>query len=164
VRGGRRSLDMVLALAFVAALAGLAVLMRGEDVSGRARVVDGDTLDLGGVRIRLKGLDAPELAQLCHRGGASYRCGDVARDALRDLARPEMSCRISGEDRWRRSLAVCRVGGEDVGATLVRRGLAVAFGAYEAEERLARERRDGLWAGTFDRPAAWRRQHGIAAL
>lgn len=162
---GRRvgSLDAVVAIALAVGLVGISLLIRGEDISGAVRVVDGDSLELDGRRIRLKGIDAPELSQTCERRGASYRCGEVARDALRDMTRAgPASCRITGTDRYQRSLAICIVLSDDLGAALVRRGLAVSYGGYQGEEREARSRHLGLWDGTFEVPSEWRRRHAHA--
>lgn len=159
---GRRlgSLDAVVAIALAAGLVGIAMLLRAEDVAGAVRVVDGDSLELAGRRIRLTGIDAPELGQACERRGAAYRCGEVARDALRELAGAgTASCRITGTDRYGRALAVCTVRDDDLGAALVRRGWAVSYGAYRTEESEARSRRLGLWEGTFEPPSEWRRRH-----
>ena len=124
------------------------------------RVVDGDTLHVGGEDIRLKGIDAPELHQDCERQGEPWRCGEAAREALvKAIGGRPVQCRIEGRDRYGRGLAQCAAGGEDLGAALVTAGLAVAFGAYEAEENAARARGAGLWAGRFERPSAWRREH-----
>lgn len=132
----------------------------GRSLSGQATVVDGDTLRLGEVTIRLEGLDAPEMRQSCEREGRSYRCGVVARDALGERLREgSLVCRVVGRDRYRRSLARCSLDGDDIGAWLVREGLAVAYGAYEPEEAEARRRRSGVWAGPFQLPRVWRQQH-----
>jgi endonuclease YncB( thermonuclease family) len=131
-----------------------------ETLSGPARVIDGDTIELAGQSLRLAGLDAPELNQTCERGALAYRCGETARDALRALARADaLTCRIEGRDRYGRGLARCEAGGVDLGASLVRRGLAVAYGSYAAEEAEARAGGLGVWAGPFERPADWRRNH-----
>jgi endonuclease YncB( thermonuclease family) len=131
-----------------------------ETLSGAARVVDGDTIEIAGQSLRLAGLDAPELDQTCQRGALTYRCGETARDALRALARADaFTCRIDGRDRYGRGLARCEAGGVDIGGSLVSRGLAVAYGAYAAEEVEARAAGLGVWAGPFQRPADWRRDH-----
>ena len=122
-------------------------------------MIDGDTIELDGRRLRLAGLDAPELAQTCERAGQVYRCGEVSKDALRQLARDGLTCRISGHDRYRRDLATCEAGERDVGRVLVLRGLAVAYGRYDGEEREAKQRGVGLWAGRFERPTEWRHAH-----
>jgi endonuclease YncB( thermonuclease family) len=141
---------------------GLALAYRpvGRGVQGGSHVIDGDSLRVQGVEIRLKGVDAPEMRQVCSRAGQAYRCGEVARRALeaRIGDRP-LVCRIEGRDRYARSLARCRVDGQDLGAWLVREGLAVGYRDYEAEETAARGRSAGLWAGEFQRPSAWRHEH-----
>ena len=60
---------------------------QGADVFGQARVIDGDTLDISGVRVRLEGIDAPERGQRCNRSwlGLTWRCGRAATRALRTL-------------------------------------------------------------------------------
>jgi endonuclease YncB( thermonuclease family) len=160
-RGMLRRIDGLLATLILVALAIALVAVRREPerLDGQPRVIDGDTLELGGRRLRLAGLDAPELSQTCEREGAVYRCGETARDALRELVRGGMACTVSGHDKYRRDLARCEASGRDVGSVLVSRGVAVAYGRYEAEEREARQRAVGVWAGRFDRPSAWRSEH-----
>lgn len=132
-----------------------------ELVEGRAVVTDGDTLRVNGRTIRLRGVDAPELRQTCRTAeGRPYACGEAARAALARLAEGRnLACRIHGRDRYRRMLGRCSAGGEDVGESLVRSGLALAYLArdYAAAEEEARRLRRGLWAGSFQPPAEWRR-------
>lgn len=127
-----------------------------ETLEARARVVDGDTLVLGGREVRLAGIDAPEYRQSCDRAGIAWPCGAEAAAALRRLvgAGP-VRCEGRRNDRYGRLLARCAAA-EDLGARLVREGLAIAYGDYEAEEGLAKAARRGVWAGTFERPADWR--------
>jgi endonuclease YncB( thermonuclease family) len=160
-RSGRRSPAgglASLALAFGLAI-GAALLCGNPEqrIEGGAQVIDGDSLRVAGLEIRLKGMDAPEMQQTCFRAGEPYRCGEVAREALiRHIAHRPLECRILGRDRYRRHLARCSVEGRDVGATLVEEGLAVGYGDYEREEARARMRSVGLWSGTFERPNVWR--------
>ena len=123
-------------------------------------MIDGDSLRVDGIEIRLKGVDAPEMRQTCFRAGRPYGCGEQARRALeaKITGRP-LACRIEGRDRYRRSLARCRLDGEDLGAWLVREGLAVGYRDYESEEAAARARGVGIWAGEFQNPGAWRQAH-----
>lgn len=147
-------------------LAGLIVVRLDDaqrlELAGQATVIDGDTLILGGQRIRLAGIDAPELRQICLKGGDSWPCGREARDLLENLIDGAFAaCAADGSDRYGRPLAVCTAAGRDLNAAMVERGYALAYGAYEAEENVARRSRLGLWAGTFDEPRAWRKTHGV---
>lgn len=156
--------DLLLAFALLAACAGLLTQLppapRLPPVAGRARAIDGDSLRLGGTDIRLRGIDAPELGQRCQRPGGDYGCGQAARAWLAGrLTAGETICEPSGLDRYGRTLALCRIGGEDLAAALAREGLAISYGGYEQEEAQARGARRGLWGGTFELPADWRRRH-----
>jgi endonuclease YncB( thermonuclease family) len=165
-RNGLRAGDLLLAVAILAA--GLLVALRIGDVAalqieGDAFVHDGDTLTAAGQRVRLLGLDAPEIGQRCAREGGDYACGAAARDALRQMvAGRRVECVGWRRDRYNRLLATCRVDGRDLNAALVRQGWAIAYGDFDAEERDARRERRGVWAGDFDRPADWRSTHGGA--
>jgi endonuclease YncB( thermonuclease family) len=128
--------------------------------AGMATVNDGDTITLGATRIRLRGIDAPEYAQLCNRNGGDYACGKLARQALVTLiAKQPVSCEGSRLDRYGRLLGDCKAGGVDLNRRLVSDGWAVAYGDFEREEAAARIDRRGIWAGSFERPQDWRRQH-----
>lgn len=157
-----RQVDGFIAAILVLGLAAVLAWSRAEEVvlTGATRIVDGDTLVMAGHRVRLVGMDAPEMDQVCTRDGRDYPCGVVARDALGVLlAGREPSCAIKGRDRYGRDLGRCSIAGIDLGGDLVRRGLAVAYGGYAMEETAARVAGAGLWAGTFARPDAWRRAH-----
>ena len=159
--------DMALAVALLAALWFVAQRIEAPQtfsLADRAVVHDGDTLSLAGERIRLRGLDAPELSQTCSRAGADYACGRVARDALTALVgQAQTTCEGWRRDRYGRLLGDCRAGGTALNPTLVRQGWAVAYGDFGAEEQAAREEGAGLWAGSFERPADWRTRRGDAA-
>ena len=130
-------------------------------LEGRAQVTDGDTIRIGEARIRIKGIDAPEMAQRCSRSGRSYACGETSRRALIDLVSGEtIRCRAAGRDRYQRILARCTVKAKDIGARMVESGWAVSYGRdYDPEETRARRRSVGLWEGEFERPQDWRREH-----
>lgn len=134
------------------------------DVSGPARVVDGDTLDVAGVRVRLLGIDAPEGKQSCERNGVAWLCGQEAAKALRDLVGSSpLSCVEHDRDRYKRSVSVCKLpDGTDLGAFMVSNGHAVAYARYSKlyveDEKKAREAKRGLWGGVFEMPWDWRRR------
>lgn len=128
---------------------------------GRATVHDGDTITVGGERLRLRGMDAFEIGQQCRRGTEAYDCGRAARLALDELvARRSVTCAVSGRDRYGRGLAECTVGDISLNAALVEAGWALAYGDFDAEEAAARKAGRGAWAGAFERPDRWRATHG----
>ena len=98
------------------------------DVAGTATVIDGDTLEIQGQRIRLHGIDAPESRQLCRLDGKPWQCGRDAANALADrtASRP-VACEELDRDRYGRIVARCTVAGEDLGAWMVQQGLALAY-------------------------------------
>lgn len=125
VRRGTR-----LAAVIAAGLAWVGPAAAGPD--GPIDVVDGDTLHVGREKVRLFGIDAPELDQACRRpDGAVWRCGDWARDEVRRLYQGRRAaCDTVGTDRYGRTLATCAVEGRDMGATLVANGYARAYLRY----------------------------------
>jgi endonuclease YncB( thermonuclease family) len=156
----RRRGVLLASIACLAAAGAALYVTRGslqQDVTGPAEAIDGDSLRISGVEIRLKGIDAPELAQTCAHGQREAPCGREARAHLRRLLASGLAtCIGEGKDRYGRLLAYCRVRGVDINAAMVRDGHAVSFGAYEAEEADAKAGYRGLWAGTFERPRDWR--------
>lgn len=130
-------------------------------IGGTARASDGDSLRLGDSRVRLVGLDAPELAQTCRdAAGRDWPCGRSARDRLAQLlSTGAADCRPEGKDQYDRLLARCFVSGRDVGEVLVAEGLAVAYGDYWVQEASARSQALGIWEGGFEAPRAWRQDH-----
>lgn len=133
------------------------------EVQGTATASDGDSLRLGGHRIRLEGIDAPEIGQTCRRGEATWDCGGEAHERLKSLVRGiATACRLHGNDRYGRELGVCEAGQRDLGREMVLSGYAVSYGRYQNEEDEAREGRVGIWSGHFVRPQAWRQSNGGA--
>jgi endonuclease YncB( thermonuclease family) len=134
-----------------------------QSINGQATVIDGDTIEIAGTRIRLHGIDAPENGQRCQDArGQDYRCGQRAAFALADrIGRATVSCEQRDTDRYGRVVAVCRAGEADMNRWMVREGWAVAYREYSPEyvpdELAARRARAGLWAGSFVPPSEWRR-------
>jgi endonuclease YncB( thermonuclease family) len=145
-----------------------AVASNSTVITGRASIIDGDTLDVGGQRIRLHGIDAPESRQTCRDAtGRDYRCGQRATLALSDKVGGQLvSCERRDVDRYNRIVAVCRLAGEDLNAWLVSEGWAVAYrrysGDYIGAEQAAKSTNRGLWAGTFTPPDEWRHRADTA--
>lgn len=133
------------------------------ELSGIATASDGDSLRLDGRRIRLEGIDAPEIGQTCRRDGAEWDCGADARQRLRAMVSGgTVLCRLHGRDKYGRDLGICETDGRDIGREMVAAGYAVSYGRYQKEEASAESRNVGLWAGDFTRPQAWRRANGHA--
>src|SRR6266404_6378373 len=131
------------------------------DIIGQASVIDGDTIEIHGQRIRLFGIDAPEHDQLCEAGGAQYRCGQKAALALADqIGKQAVDCAPRDVDQYGRVVAVCSAAGEDLNAWMVRHGWALAYRhystAYVPDEDAAHLAGVGMWRGTFDAPWDWR--------
>ena len=130
---------------------------------GKASVIDGDTLEVRGQRIRLHGIDAPESGQVCQdETGRDYRCGQAAATALSDkIGRRKVSCVPNATDRYGRIIAVCVAGKENLNRWLVEEGWAIAYRRFSSEwvpqEMGAQAAGRGLWAGRFVEPEAWRR-------
>jgi endonuclease YncB( thermonuclease family) len=127
-----------------------------------AVATDGDTLGTADGRIRILGIDAPELLQICRdEHGHPWACGREAHARLRALvASGLLECRPSSADRYGRTLATCSTRTTpDIGEAMVRAGYAVSFMSvrYWLAELDARWNKRGLWRGSFDRPQAWRR-------
>jgi endonuclease YncB( thermonuclease family) len=134
------------------------------EIVGRARVIDGDTIEIAGTRIRLEGIDAPESDQTCtDTGNRAWRCGRAATRVLVELiaGRP-LKCETSGFDRYRRVLAACALPDvSDVNAWMVQQGWALAYysDVYRPLEAEAQAARRGIWAGSFIPPWDWRHRH-----
>lgn len=130
---------------------------------GFATSIDGDTLDVGGKRIRLYGIDAPELKQTCkNKDGSEWDCGGAAWAMLGVFAGHEtVTCRKTDTDRYGRVVAVCYSQFGDIGRKMVRGGYALAYRKYSTEyvvaEAEAKSEGAGIWAGDFIPPWEWRK-------
>lgn len=136
-----------------------------EVFTGPARIVDGDTLEVAGERVRLLGVDAPEKAQICQDAeGQGYQCGLVVKDALIDkVGSSPISCEAVSRDMYGRRVSKCSAPGVgDLGTWLVSNGYAVAYRQYSKEyiplEENAHATHRGIWAGSFQEPAQWRKE------
>lgn len=137
-----------------------------EPISGVASVTDGDTIRVGSTKVRLWGIDAPERAQFCVGTLGSYPCGAAATEAMRHMIErdPHVSCQPKDTDRYGRTVAVCWNSEGNLGARMVALGWSIdvprySGGAYRDQQDAAKSNRIGLWAGTFEEPAQWRKEH-----
>lgn len=132
------------------------------DVEGVARIIDGDSLFVGGREVRMQGIDAPEGRQNCRRDGREYACGEEARKLLQRLiARRNVFCKGLDIDKHDRLLALCKAGDIDLNREMVAQGYAVSYGRFRDEEQAAKSARRGIWAGEFTQPRDWRGERNI---
>jgi endonuclease YncB( thermonuclease family) len=149
-------------LALVALPASAMAEEDGRVIVGRASVIDGDTIDIHGERIRLFGVDAPESGQTCSdEQGKTYRCGQRAAQALDyRISGGVVRCEPQDRNRYGRVVAICRAHGEDLSAWVVGLGWALAFRRYSERyvpaEALAKKRKLGIWRGEFTPSWDWR--------
>jgi endonuclease YncB( thermonuclease family) len=132
------------------------------DVTGKARVVDGDTIWIANTKIRLHGIDAPEMKQTCRTSeGKEQLCGQLAKQALQRLVQgQDVTCKGDKRDRYKRLIAICHVGPLNINEQMVTDGWALAYRKYSRNyvraETFAKSRREGLWLGEFEMPWEWR--------
>ena len=139
------------------------LLSTSSALADDTRVIDGDTLEWKGERIRLLGFDAPEMKQACERDGVTWLCGKEARKALAAwIGIRDVKCVGTTRDRYNRLLAHCSVDGQDIGEWMVSRGHAVAYYRfsyeYQRAEHGAKSAKAGMWAGEFQKPWDWRKE------
>lgn len=156
----------ILAFAMAALGNAVPVLAQEGEVRGMPEVIDADILKFGTQRVILWGVDAPDKLQPCRLNGESWGCHDVAFRRLQLLAgRGEVACRFQGEpDPFGRRFGICESGGEDLNATMVGEGMALAFeeetDAYVGQMAEAIGAGSGLWQPgvEFEEPWVYRRR------
>lgn len=143
----------------------MAASSRAGTIVGRASVIDGDTIEIHGERIRFNGIDAPESAQPCaDSGGRTYRCGARSAEALSEwlAASSPTTCKFVERDQYGRFVGNCtRADGASVQRWLVRNGYAMDWprysnDAFAKEQSAARSEKIGIWQGTVQPPWEWR--------
>lgn len=149
-----------------AAVAALLLVLSGAPSSAATvGVIDGDTLSIGSERVRLWGIDAPEMSQTCYRHDVAFECGRAARQALLQIIRGrDVTCTPVARDRYGRTVASCRAAGDDLGSEMARAGWALDYARYSgrryaADQTAAQQAHRGLWAPgvTFIEPWDWRK-------
>ena len=128
------------------------------------RVVDGDTIDLNGEKIRFTGIDTPELKQTCIKDGVENPCGITAKQILiNKIKNNTIECISEGRDQYKRTLAECFVNNESLSSYLIRSGYGFAYRKYSKkfikEEDYARVNKIGMWSMEFDYPWDYRKKN-----
>ena len=145
-----------------------------EEIIGISKVIDGDTIHINNFKIRLEGIDAPEMRQKCKKEFLKisstigfifykdYNCGEVSKKKLKDkIKESEIKCISSSKDRYKRHIATCFKGQTNLNQWMVRNGYAIAYRRYNKkyipDEDFAKENKLGLWKGKFMKPEKWRK-------
>jgi endonuclease YncB( thermonuclease family) len=140
----------------------LPAMAQAADITGVPKIREGDQIVIGSSRIRLAGIDAPSVDQLClNTKGERWTCGVAARDELiKHAENKPWTCHINRVDRRGRSVAKCEVDGEDIQKWMVKSGWALSYVRfshdYDADEKAARDAKAGMWQGAFIAPWDWR--------
>ena len=140
----------------------LPAMAEAADVTGTPKIREGDQIVIGNSRIRLGGIDAPSVDQLClNTKGERWTCGVAARDELiKHADNKTWTCHVRSTDRRGRQVARCDVDGEDIQKWMVKSGWALSYVRvshdYDADEKAARDAKAGMWQGAFIAPWDWR--------
>ena len=143
----------------------LVFILTIDDIkSQELKVVDGDTIHLNGEKIRFKGIDTPELKQICIKDGSKNRCGETAKQILiNKIGENKVECIREGIDQYQRTLAECFVNDESLSSYLVKSGYAFAYRKYSKkfinDENYARGKKIGMWSMKFEYPWVYRRNN-----
>ena len=141
---------------------------QAREVSGAARIIDGDTIAIGQQVVRLLSIDAPENGQNCKdANGRGYNCGAASENYMKSLVKGDVTCRGQSMDDYKRLLAHCQLGEIDINREMVRSGHAVVFrrfsDEYDTEELEAKAAGRGMWSGQFIMPWDFRAQRWAGA-
>ncbi len=148
----------------------LPAMAEAADITGVPKIREGDQITIGSSRIRLSGIDAPSVDQLClNNTGERWTCGVAARDELIKYAdKKAWTCHVERVDRRGRNVGRCTVDGEDIQKWLVKSGWALSYVRqshdYDADEKAAREAKAGMWQGAFIAPWDWRVRNKKTAI
>ena len=112
-------------------------------VKGKARIIDGDTIEINKEKIRFGGINSPE------RNETGYR---LAKDKLIEkIANNILTCvREKNKDKYRRTVAECFINGESLSSFMVKKGYACDYiyyskGKYAKEQKYAKVNKLGVW-------------------
>ena len=146
----------------------------GAEIYGIPKIIDGDTVHINTKKIRLEGIDAPEIKQKCKKPflkvsaiigfefNKNYSCGVVAKMKLiGKINNSKIKCISASKDRYKRYLATCYKDKINLNKWMVRSGNAVAYKRYSKDyvrdEEYAKENKLGMWQGSFLIPEKWRK-------
>jgi|TARA_B110000438_G_C15707941_1_gene604029 endonuclease YncB( thermonuclease family) len=130
--------------------------------ASEVKIIDGDTINIDGEKIRFFGIDAPELEQECKKKGKLIKCGLLAKKVLEDIiADNKPLCIKKGKDRYERTIAECFINDISLSKYLVLNGYAFVYKKYSKQyvyhEKRAKILKKGLWSMKFEFPWKFRK-------
>ena len=129
----------------------------------KIKVIDGDSIELNGERIRLEGIDAPEYTQYCFDyKKEKYDCGIKSKEYLEKIVMVEdFYCESMGKDKYNRTLSVCYANGQNVNEAMLAAGWAVVYRSqnpiYNMAQLRAKRQKNGIYRGKYIAPELYRR-------
>ena len=135
-----------------------------KKITGKLKVIDGDTIHIGSLKYRFSGIDAPEKNQTCILNEVAIRCGILATEKLKEkIGLNTVKCTEESIDRYKRIVAECFVNNESLSRYLVNNGYSFAYRKYSkkfvSQEIFAKKEKLGLWSGTFMMPWDYRKNN-----
>ena len=140
------------------------IFLNSEIKAESVKVIDGDTIHVNNNKIRLHGIDAPEIKQKCMENGEEWHCGIKSKNALENLIfNQKVDCEISNIDKYRRFIATCFINNQNINQYMVVNGWAIAYRYYSIkyveDEVKARKNKLGIWIGKFQEPYLFRKNN-----
>ena len=110
---------------------------------GKARIIDGDTIEINEEKIRFGGINSPERKEIGYR---------LAKDKLIEkIANNIVTCaREKNKDKYGRTVAECFINGKSLSSLMVKNGYACDYiyyskGKYAKEQKYAKANKLGVW-------------------
>ena len=134
-----------------------------EALANDVKIIDGDTININGEKIRFFGIDAPEIEQECTKKGKIIKCRLIAKEVLSNKIGNNMPvCVKKGVDRYKRTVAECFINNISLSKFLVINGYAFAYKKYSKQyvyhEKRAKILKKGLWSMNFEFPWKYRKK------
>ena len=139
-------------------------ISNGKTIVGKVKVIDGDTIHIDRNKIRLHGIDAPEINQSCIFNKNDWPCGKESRNGLKKLINDQIiECNITDIDVYNRYIGICSANALNLNREMVKLGWAIAYRYYSKdyiiEEKYAQDNKLGIWKGKFEEPYLFRKRN-----
>ena len=140
-------------------------------ISGKAKIIDGDTLKINNKKIRFSGIDAPESyffgkKQSCVFNNVEIQCGKLSKDKLIEkIGNQIVNCKIEkNKDKYSRLIGECFLKNESLSVFMVKNGYAFDYpkyskGKFRKYQTFAKKFSLGLRQMQFEYPWIWRKKN-----